>query len=84
MERVTNVFCGGGGAAAVVVPEKPSRGVNRGALRQRRQQRVQPPPHASWEQLMHDERFLARFFLYFSATERCVLAQVSAPKNNEN
>lgn len=78
MERVTNVFCGGGGAAAAIVPEKPSRGAPRGPLRQRRPQRVQPPPHATWEQLMHDERFLLKFFLYFTATERCLLAQVSS------
>lgn len=84
MERVTNVFCGGGVATANVVPEKPSRGTTRGLpLRQqqqqqrRLQQKIQPPPHATWEQLMHDERFLCRFFLYFNSTERCVLAQVS-------
>lgn len=30
----------------------------------------------TWDQLMVDEKFLSRFFLYFSATERRVLAQV--------
>ncbi|XP_068083726.1 F-box/LRR-repeat protein 16 [Anabrus simplex] len=32
--------------------------------------------YLSWEQLMQDERFLQRFFLYFSAGERRTLAQV--------
>lgn len=78
MERVTNVFCGGGGAAVAVVPEKPLRGTPKGpTIRQRKQQKMLLPPHATWEQLMHDERFLSRFFLYFNATERCILAQVS-------
>lgn len=30
----------------------------------------------TWEQLMLDENFLGKFFLYFSATERRILAQV--------
>lgn len=30
----------------------------------------------TWDQLMVDERFLSRFFLYFTASERRVLAQV--------
>lgn len=77
MERVTNVFCGGGGTTATIVPEKPSRGTSRGQLRQRRPQKIQPPLHTTWEQLMHDERFLSRLFLYFNPKERCVLAQVS-------
>ncbi|XP_044735808.1 F-box/LRR-repeat protein 16 [Chrysoperla carnea] len=34
------------------------------------------PLFLNWEQLMTDERFLARFFLYFNSYERCVLAQV--------
>lgn len=80
MERVTNVFCGGGGAAAAV-PEKPSRLPARGQP-QRQQGRPRPrghqqQQHATWEQLMHDERFLGRLFGYFGAAERCVLAQVS-------
>ncbi|XP_032688878.1 F-box/LRR-repeat protein 16 isoform X1 [Odontomachus brunneus] len=33
-------------------------------------------PPATWEQLMQDENFLGRFFLYFNATERRILAQV--------
>ncbi|GAB0086892.1 F-box/LRR-repeat protein 16 [Sergentomyia squamirostris] len=34
------------------------------------------PPILTVEQLLMDERFLSRFFLYFSPLERCVLAQV--------
>ncbi|XP_050696775.1 F-box/LRR-repeat protein 16-like [Eriocheir sinensis] len=34
--------------------------------------------YLSWEELVRDEAFLARFFLYFSPLERRVLAQVSA------
>uniref|UniRef100_A0A1B0C9D5 F-box/LRR-repeat protein 15-like leucin rich repeat domain-containing protein n=2 Tax=Lutzomyia longipalpis TaxID=7200 RepID=A0A1B0C9D5_LUTLO len=34
------------------------------------------PPILTVEQLLVDERFLSRFFLYFSPLERCVLAQV--------
>lgn len=30
----------------------------------------------TWEQLVLDDRFLARFFLYFNASERCILARV--------
>lgn len=33
-------------------------------------------PPTTWEQLMQDDHFLARFFLYFNATERRILAQV--------
>ncbi|XP_011304209.1 F-box/LRR-repeat protein 16 isoform X1 [Fopius arisanus] len=33
-------------------------------------------PPTSWEQLILDDHFLSRFFLYFNATERRVLAQV--------
>lgn len=33
-------------------------------------------PPVSWEQLMQDDHFLSRFFLYFNASERRVLAQV--------
>lgn len=33
-------------------------------------------PPATWEQLMQDDNFLGRFFLYFNATERRILAQV--------
>lgn len=32
----------------------------------------------TWEQLILDENFLGRFFLYFNATERRILAQVRA------
>lgn len=57
---------GGGGACSgpqsvIVVAKKPKL----------------PQVHVtSWEQLIMDERFLSKFFLYFSAGERCVLAQV--------
>ncbi|GLV44809.1 uncharacterized protein CBL_14620 [Carabus blaptoides fortunei] len=34
------------------------------------------PQPLSWEQLLTDERFLTKFFLYFTASERRVLAQV--------
>lgn len=33
-------------------------------------------PPITWEQLMQDDNFLGRFFLYFNATERRILAQV--------
>lgn len=33
-------------------------------------------PPTSWEQLVQDEHFLGKFFLYFNPTERRVLAQV--------
>jgi F-box/leucine-rich repeat protein 16 len=82
MERVTNVFCGGGGAAAVAAPEKPSRllpgrGAPKPGTAPAAPRRHRPPAaYLAWEQLMADEKFLARFFLYFSPCERCVLAQV--------
>ncbi|XP_063236110.1 F-box/LRR-repeat protein 16 [Bacillus rossius redtenbacheri] len=83
MERVTNVLCGGPAAA----PEKPSRrgkpassavnGASVAVTPQVGRRGVgRPPPPASWEQLAADERFLQRFFLYFSAAERRALAQV--------
>lgn len=83
MERVTNVFCGGASsAAAAAAPEKPSR-LPPPASRRPPPRRRQPaaPTHqhqapTTWDQLVHDERFLARFFMYFTAAERCVLAQV--------
>ncbi|XP_045464123.1 F-box/LRR-repeat protein 16 [Harmonia axyridis] len=90
MERVTNVFCGGGNNAAVAAPEKPSRllptmrGSSKvqGSLQHQnhmamatRRHRVQQV-YLNWDQLMMDEKFLGRFFTYFSPCERCVLAQV--------
>lgn len=36
-------------------------------------------PPCTWEQLIQDDHFLNRFFLYFNATERRVLAQVNFP-----
>lgn len=84
MERVTNVFCGGGGAAATAVPEKPSRGVPRGPVKQKKLQKMHPPRHATWEQLIYDECFLSRLFLYFTPIERCKLAQVSCDREHMN
>lgn len=34
-------------------------------------------PPSSWEHLMSDDNFLSRFFLYFNANDRRVLAQVN-------
>ncbi|XP_050311740.1 F-box/LRR-repeat protein 16 isoform X2 [Anthonomus grandis grandis] len=81
MERVTNVFCGGS-SGPVAAPEKPSR-----LLPSARQKFIGPgtpplrksrphPVYLSWDQLIMDERFLGRFFQYFSPSERCLLAQV--------
>lgn len=82
MERVTNVFCGSSNTNAAA-PEKPSRLLpGRGpkiasspVIVVARRPRL-PQAHFTWDQLVFDERFLARFFLYFNAAERCVLAQV--------
>lgn len=41
-----------------------------------RKHRPPPPVHLSWDQLMMDEKFLTKFFLYFNPCERCILAQV--------
>lgn len=41
-----------------------------------KQQVYIPPPPVTVEQLLYDERFLSKFFLYFSAVERRALAQV--------
>lgn len=88
MERVTNVFCGGG-SASISAPEKPSRLLPARTVTRPSNGNAQPPaqPRAkvqlqyhpqliTWDQLMVDERFLSRFFLYFSPTERRILAQV--------
>lgn len=81
MERVTNVFCGSSNNTGVSAPEKPTRLLaNRGAQKPVivvKRPRL-PPAHCTWEQLVMDEKFLARLFLYFNAGERCVLAQVCA------
>lgn len=90
MERVTNVFCGG--SASISAPEKPSRLLpargSRPSTNGNAQQPINPvqtrakiqlqyQSHlCTWDQLMVDERFLSRFFLYFTANERRVLAQV--------
>nr|XP_023025506.1 F-box/LRR-repeat protein 16 [Leptinotarsa decemlineata] len=83
MERVTNVFCGGGSNnASFGAPEKPSRLLpSRGLLKSNfltSRKLRQPPQHLylEWNQLMMDERFLTKFFLYFNAYDRCTLAQV--------
>lgn len=82
MERVTNVLCGG---AAPGAPEKPSRLLGRRPLNGNpttptlaRKLPLQPVPplHISWEQLLMDERFLARLFSLFTPFERRTLAQV--------
>lgn len=39
--------------------------------------RLPPPPCLGWEQLLQDERFLAKFFQYFTSWERRSLAQAS-------
>lgn len=36
----------------------------------------------TWEQLLQDDHFLGRFFLYFNATERRILAQVKLTNPN--
>ncbi|XP_066255983.1 F-box/LRR-repeat protein 16 [Euwallacea similis] len=86
MERVTNVFCGGS-SAAVTAPEKPSRLLpSRGHPKANNAPPSTPPVrkakaspvHLTWEQLMLDEKFLSKFFLFFSPSERCVLSQVCA------
>lgn len=69
-------------------PEKPSRLLPAKGLQQKvsvthnstqaalpRKQRL-PPAYLSWEQLIQDDTFLAKFFLYFSPCERCMLARV--------
>lgn len=81
MERVTNVFCGSSNTT-VSAPEKPSRllpsrgsrTTNNPVIVVARRPRL-PQAYLNWEQLMNDERFLSKFFLYFTASERCVLAQ---------
>lgn len=61
MERVTNVFCGGGNAP----PPKPRRPKN-----------LQPQTVVRWDDLLRDDRFLAKFFTYLPPSERRTLAQV--------
>lgn len=41
-----------------------------------KQQVYIPPPPVTVEQLLYDERFLSKFFLYFNSLERRTLAQV--------
>ena len=40
-------------------------------------------PPCTWEQLMQDDHFLSRFFLYFNASERRILAQVNFYSGNK-
>lgn len=70
MERVTSALCGG--SAALGAPDKPARA----PPRRPRRRALPPAPFLTWEQLMADERFLVRFFLYFAPVERRALAQV--------
>lgn len=42
-----------------------------------RKNRLHPSSYVTWEQLILDERFLVKFFGYFTAFERRTLAQVS-------
>lgn len=41
-------------------------------------------PPTTWEQLVQDDNFLGRFFLYFNATERRILAQVRDERTKKN
>lgn len=85
MERVTNVFCGGGGGG-IAAPEKPSRLLPRGppprtpapgsATQIRPAKPRLPAAPLTWDQLVLDDKFLQRFFLFFSPCERCILARV--------
>lgn len=75
---------------ATSAPEKPSRLLpSRGASKFNNNSSTGPPMivmartrprlpqvYMTWEQFIMDDRFLAKFFMYFNATERCVLAQV--------
>lgn len=86
MERVTNVFCGSSNNSNNVTsaPEKPSRlltnrvnnKITGSPLIVVKRQRLPQYIQYTFDQLMMDEKFLVRFFLYFNASERCVLAQV--------
>lgn len=82
MERVTNVFCGGN--VSSVPPDKPSRFRSKSATgvvhplqtpTAIRKLHLPEHPH-SFQDLLQDDRFLSRFFLYFSSSERTNLAQV--------
>jgi len=90
MERVTNALCGVG-AVAAPAPDKPQRASRRAkalglglpvrtvpsAQCEPLTAQMPPPPRcASWAELLADEAYLSRLFLYFSAGERRVLAQV--------
>ncbi|XP_046659252.1 F-box/LRR-repeat protein 16 [Homalodisca vitripennis] len=83
MERVTNVFCGGN--VSSVPPDKPSRFRSKSATGVAQVHPVTPqtvrkihlPEHPqSLQELLMDDRFLGKFFTYFSASERRTLAQV--------
>ncbi|RZF41009.1 hypothetical protein LSTR_LSTR016784, partial [Laodelphax striatellus] len=75
MERVTSALCG----SSNVPPDKPSR--CRGAKgsptpQPQRRLNANDALSLSWDELWHDERFLAHFFAYFTPGERRVLARV--------
>lgn len=85
MERVTNVLCGGagggsgsggpgsGGGAVAGIQYPRFRG--RTPVRNRvATYRIKRP--VTWPEMMRDEQFLNRFFMYFSAAERVPLARV--------
>lgn len=82
MERVTNVFCGGN--ATTVPPDKPSRfrsksatGVVHPVVTPQTVRKLHLPEQPqSWQELLLDDRFLTKFFTYFSAGDRRTLAQV--------
>lgn len=71
-------------------PEKPSRLLSSSSTvrgraynnnHQHHQVAMRPRPRLSqmyltWDQLINDDRFLFKLFMYFSSLERCVLAQV--------
>ncbi|XP_054286166.1 F-box/LRR-repeat protein 16-like [Macrosteles quadrilineatus] len=72
MERVTNVFCGGNNT---VPPDKPSRFRKMNATPQPVRKILLPEPQ-SFQDLLMDDRFLTKFFGYFTPLERRTIAQV--------
>lgn len=80
MERVTNVFCGGN--VSSVPPDKPSRFRSKSATGvpfqtpTANRKLILPDQPSSIQDLLQEDRFLNKFFLYFSPSERTTLAQV--------
>ncbi|XP_022185051.2 F-box/LRR-repeat protein 16 [Nilaparvata lugens] len=76
MDRVTSALCG----SSNVPPDKPSRlsRAAKGSPTPQPQRRLLLANNdaLSWDELWHDERFLAQFFAYFTPGERRVLARV--------